>query len=149
MTFVLDTDILIAYIRSNAVKAEVENRFDPFAAAQTPIISSVTEGELESLALQLDWGLTKRKALVTILEQTVVIHPGVRSIIDRYAEIDAFSQGRHPDKRTNFSSRNMGKNDLWIAATASILEVPLLTTDADFRHLDKEFLQLHYIDTKR
>ena len=43
------------------------------------------------------------------------------------------------------SSRSMGKNDLWIAATASVLNVPLLTTDKDFLHLDGHFLDLSYV----
>lgn len=30
----------------------------------------------------------------------------------------------------------MGKNDLWIAATAITYNIPLITTDADFDHLD-------------
>lgn len=33
------------------------------------------------------------------------------------------------------SARNMGKNDLWIAATALYLDLPLHTTDNDFDHL--------------
>ena len=41
--------------------------------------------------------------------------------------------------------RNMGKNDLWIAATARALNIPLLTTDADFSHLDGTFLELQHI----
>ncbi len=40
---------------------------------------------------------------------------------------------------------NMGKNDLWIAATASVLNLELLTTDSDFDHLDGEFIKLRKI----
>jgi len=36
----------------------------------------------------------------------------------------------------------MGKNDLWIAATASVLEATLLTTDFDFDHLKGVFLEV-------
>lgn len=32
----------------------------------------------------------------------------------------------------------MGKNDLWIAATAYVTGATLLTTDADFDHLPTE-----------
>jgi tRNA(fMet)-specific endonuclease VapC len=46
---------------------------------------------------------------------TVNIHQS--KILDRYAEIDAFSQGKLVTKTLSMSSRNMGKNDLWIAAT--------------------------------
>ena len=69
-------------------------------------------------------------------------------ILWRYAEIDAFSQGRHVDMKLpeGMSSRNMGKNDLWIAASASVLNAKLLTTDKDFEHLNGEFLEVIYID---
>ena len=43
---------------------------------------------------------------------------------------------------SHFSARNMGKNDLWIAATASVYNLRLLTTDNDFGHLDSQFLNL-------
>jgi tRNA(fMet)-specific endonuclease VapC len=42
----------------------------------------------------------------------------------------------------------MGKNDLWIAATASVLKAILLTTDHDFDHLDKVLVEVVYIDPK-
>ncbi len=40
----------------------------------------------------------------------------------------------------------MGKNDLWIAATCSTLGTTLITTDQDFNHLDKTFLNLQRVD---
>jgi len=48
----------------------------------------------------------------------------------------------------NDSARNMGKNDLWIAATASILNAKLITTDKDFSHLKNQMIDLEIIDTK-
>ena len=60
-------------------------------------------------------------------------------------EIDAFSQGKLKDRPISISARNMGKNDLWIAATASILNATLLTTDLDFNHLHNVFLNLECI----
>ena len=68
--------------------------------------------------------------------------PFQNNIIKRYAEIDAFSQDKLKNQPLNYSARNMGKNDLWIAATASVLNIPLMTTDNDFNHLDKLFLKL-------
>jgi tRNA(fMet)-specific endonuclease VapC len=76
----------------------------------------------------------------------LVIDLNFRDIIDRYAEIDAFSQGRLDGRKSNFTARNMGKNDLWIAATASVLDATLLTTDNDFNHLHDEFLSVAKID---
>ena len=37
---------------------------------------------------------------------------------------------------------DMGKKDLWVAATASVLGAKLLTTDGDFDHLKGVFLDL-------
>lgn len=63
-------------------------------------------------------------------------------ILSRYAEIDAFSQNKLPAQPLSLTARNMGKNDLWIAATASILDAQLLTTDFDFDHLNGVFLNV-------
>ncbi|MEM6767041.1 MAG: hypothetical protein AAF655_19040 [Bacteroidota bacterium] len=40
------------------------------------------------------------------------------------------------------SARNMGKNDLWLAATANVLGAPLVSTDHDFDHLKETFIDL-------
>ena len=42
----------------------------------------------------------------------------------------------------------MGKNDLWIASTASVLNAALLAIDNDFDHLSSVFLEVIYIDQK-
>jgi predicted nucleic acid-binding protein len=46
------------------------------------------------------------------------------------------------------TARNMGKNDLWIAATASVQSATLITTDKDFDHLNGVFLPVIYVDPK-
>jgi len=40
----------------------------------------------------------------------------------------------------------MGKNDLWIAATAAVTGATLLTTDRDFDKLAPRFLAREWID---
>lgn len=62
-----------------------------------------------------------------------------------YGQIDAYSQGKLENQPLKKSSRNMGKNDLWIAAIASLTNSTLITTDRDFSHLDKSFLDLALI----
>jgi len=37
----------------------------------------------------------------------------------------------------------MGKNDLWIASTAALLGLKLITTDADFNHLHDVFIETY------
>jgi tRNA(fMet)-specific endonuclease VapC len=105
-------------------------------------ISVVTVGELWSLSLQNNWGTKRIEGLEKLLLQFTVIDINIKSIVRRYAEIDAYSQGTLTGKPLGISARNMGKNDLWIAATASALDLTLLTTDNDLEHLNGEFLDL-------
>jgi predicted nucleic acid-binding protein len=82
------------------------------------------------------------------LEKFVIIDINYRPLVLRYGEIDAFSQGKLPNRPLSVSARNMGKNDLWIAATASVLDAKLLTTDADFGHLKTTFLDIDQIPVR-
>ena len=43
----------------------------------------------------------------------------------------------------------MGKNDLWLAATASVLNLTLITSDQDFNHLAPTFLSLEALDMQQ
>ena len=62
------------------------------------------------------------------------------SLLKMYGQIDHHSNGG--------SSRPMGKNDAWIAATANVSKMVLITTDKDFDHLDGTFLNRIWIDPK-
>jgi predicted nucleic acid-binding protein len=82
------------------------------------------------------------------LKDFVIIPINNDEIVNTYAQIDAFSQNKLPNKPLNTTARNMGKNDIWIAATAALTNSQLLTTDKDFTHLDKAFLDLQLIEAK-
>ncbi len=142
MTFVFDTNILLHYIRRSNVMTRVEHDFDPLSQANESWISAVSIGEIRSIAMQNRWGETRLVQLDAFLSRFLVADVNIATLQYRYAEIDAFSQVNHPTISSSFSSRNMGKKDLWIAATASVLEATLLTTDSDFDHLNGIFLQL-------
>jgi tRNA(fMet)-specific endonuclease VapC len=105
----------------------------------------VSVGEIRVLAKINHWGKTRLEKIDDLLDELLITDINSEDLIERYADIDAFSQGRMIDKPLGTTARNMGKNDLWIAATASILEATLLTTDQDFNHLTPEFLRLEYI----
>jgi tRNA(fMet)-specific endonuclease VapC len=70
-------------------------------------------------------------------------------LVPSYINIDAFSQCSHPEITSyeHKTPRNMGKNDLWIASTASLLNLKLITTDADFDHLHANFIELQKVET--
>jgi tRNA(fMet)-specific endonuclease VapC len=70
----------------------------------------------------------------------VTVDINVAEVIDAYVEIDVYSQ-QHPG-----GARNMGKNDLWIAACAKASGATLLTTDKDFDHLNPGMISVEYVD---
>lgn len=149
MLFLFDTNIILIYLRNIPMQENIEKEYNPFNLYNSPIISVVTVGELRAFTLKNNWGERRIKDLQTLLEKFLVIDLNTEDILNRYAEIDAFSQGRLNNKKSNFSARNMGKNDIWIAATASVLEAALLTTDNDFDHLHNEFLSVAKIDLSK
>ena len=146
MIFLFDTNIVIHYFKEDAVMREVKSRFDPFAAGNETWLCVVTIGELRTLTLANKWGDKKRNALVKILSNFPIADINVEEVLNRYAKIEAYSQCRLPSIEPQpISPRNMGKNDIWIAAVASILGATLITTDKDFDHLDGVFIQLERI----
>jgi len=140
MNYVLDTNIIIHILTGSDIgkKALEKTQTDnPYL-----IISIVTKAEIISIAKQRNWGKSRLKSLHSLLDEFLIISIDNDNIINAYAEIDAYSQGKLKDKTLNQSSRNMGKNDLWIAATTYLTKSTLLTTDSDFDHLDNEYFAL-------
>ena len=146
MLLLFDTNVVLTFLRDSPVKHVIESVYNPFNRENISIVSVVTVGELRAFALKNKWGELRIQRMENFLRKFVVADIRSDDIIDRYAEIDALSQGRLDGRKLIVSARNMGKNDLWIAATASILEAALLTTDNDFDHLHDEFLSLAKID---
>lgn len=146
MKYILDTNILIMRIKSASFASFFEQNYikkEIFLG-----ISIVSLGELESLSLQNQWGEKRQNMLHDMIESLVKIDINRKPIIDAYGQIDAYSQGRLASKLLpdGMSARNMGKNDLWIAASAYATKATLLTTDKDFSHLKDTFLSIDFID---
>lgn len=120
----------------------VEQQYDPLGPNNESWLSAVSLGEIRAIAMKNKWGEKRTTRLDAFLSRFLISDVNIQELILRYAAIDAFSQGLHPILPASFSARNMGKNDLWIAATASLLGATLLTTDADFDHLENVFLKL-------
>ncbi len=135
-----DTNILLLYIRKDPQWQTVYKKFD--VENTLNCLSVVSLGELYALALRNNWGEKRLQQIEQIKQNFTIIDINIEPIIHRYADIDAFSQGKHPSVFLSGSSRTMGKNDLWIAATASIYDLILLTSDGDFNHLNSVFLEL-------
>jgi predicted nucleic acid-binding protein len=144
--YFIDTNILVPYVRANELARQLERRYGLLRPSNRCYISAVTLGEIEALIYRFGWGEKKRDIIGQVTEK-LITQPVFRyPLIDRYAEIDAYSTNDHPDLDLGGSDRKMKKNDLWIAATASLLDLPLLSMDDDFEHLNGVFLDFIYID---
>lgn len=122
MYFLLDTNILLDYLKSGSIIDYLVNKYDLYAPENFMVISTVTIGEMESLVLQRNWGERRIQEFVLSLNSFLVMSINSEDIAKRYGQIDAYSQGKLRGKTlpVGMSARNMGKNDIWIAATASI-----------------------------
>jgi len=147
--YVLDSCILVHYLTQNTVAEKIEADLQITASDCVPIISSVTKGELISFAKQRNWGKNKMETLNMLLSNSIMVDIAAKDedLMAAYSFIDAYSKRRTGDTNgelLNGSAVKMGKNDLWIAATAKVIDAPLITTDKDFLHLNQTILDLRY-----
>ena len=138
--FLLDTNVVLTLVRGEALAAHIDSTFELRASKVRPLVSIVTHGEVRVLACRNGWGERKLAALQDALDNLVAVDVSHPDVLDAYVEIDIYSQNRPA------GARNMGKNDLWIAACAKAAGATLLTTDKGFSHLDPELLPVAYID---
>jgi tRNA(fMet)-specific endonuclease VapC len=148
MSFFLDTNILLAYLRKHALVRTLQDRFELGTEPYHIYTSAICIGELKSIGIRNKWGERRLKEIDELADLFFVIDTIESFVVDRYAEIDAFSQGRLPGRKLDCSARNMGKNDLWIASVASMLNATLITTDSDFDHLQTHFLNVARFELK-
>ncbi|MDE0271988.1 MAG: hypothetical protein OXP11_12355 [Gammaproteobacteria bacterium] len=84
-----------------------------------------------------------------VLDRLPIIDINNQTILQAYAQIDAWTHGRAVVSSTGAPpprpAKPMGQNDLWIAATAHVTQFTLLSTDNDFLHLDRQWLNFLYV----
>jgi tRNA(fMet)-specific endonuclease VapC len=115
----------------------IQGRYQLLVVEPRPIISVVSVGELRALALLREWGQRKLDQMAFLLGYFKVADINDERVLESYAAIDSYYQRR---------GRLIGKNDLWIAATAAAVGGHLLTCDRDFDDLDVRFLTRTWID---
>ena len=143
MRYILDTNILLHYLRASELSLRIDNQFNPLDSSNNEtILCVVSVGEIRAIAKINHWGQKRLDKIELLCAELLITDINSEDLLERYAEIDAFSQGKLIGRPLNTSSRNMGKNDLWIAATASVYDLTLLTSDKDFDHLDSVYLKL-------
>ena len=144
MNFLFDTNILVHYIRKPELLSDFEKKYQPFSNKNVVLISIVTVAEIKSLSIQFGWGEKKKQQLEKLLGYFLKVPIQTDKQIRVYAEMDAYSKHKDPVRKypAGYSSNTVGKNDLWIAATAHITNSKLVTTDSDFDHFDRVFVDV-------
>lgn len=135
--YLLDTNVLVHYVRQSVIWQRVSTTFSPLAVEPTPVVCVVTQGELRSLSLQWKWADKKLRQMEFCLGYFQPVSIDDRDIIHAYASIDSYCES---------VGQTMGKNDLWIAATAAATGATLITTDRDFDRVAPQFLNRIWVD---
>lgn len=97
-------------------------RYEAYLRNSLPVVSFQTIAEMRFGALLKGWGVLRRERLETFLGSLLV-----QEYNDGLA--NAWAQVMHEARR---AGRRLEAGDAWIAATALLLNAPLLTHDKDF-----------------
>lgn len=135
--YLLDTNILVHFVRSDAVWRRVRANYSLMVVQPTPHYSVVTGGELRSLAHQFGWAAAKVSQMHFAFNYFRRVSLDDNAVLEAFAAIDSYA------KRIG---RPMGENDVWIAATAHVMGAKLLTTDRDFDIISPTFIDRIWID---
>jgi tRNA(fMet)-specific endonuclease VapC len=124
--YLLDTGIVLLATRASNASKVIDAQFGLSASSFRPAICEVSVGELLAFANASHWGEKRKAALMERLKASLILpisHPGVHQ---RWADMQSALQG---------AGVTVGQNDIWIAATASVTGLTVLSTDKDFKRL--------------
>ena len=136
-SYCLDTNIILLLLRGKVLGKSIDQMFGLSAAPYLHTISIVTHGEMRVLCDRNGWGGARRLALDKALMEFVTVDVAGSQIVEAYRTVE---------EANTTVSKTMGKNDVWIAATAVVTGLALLTTDKDFNHLNRNLLEVHHVD---
>lgn len=119
--YLLDTNIVLHATREKSpVSLAVDAQFQLRASSFRPTICEVTVAELWAFAQS--WGEKRREALKRTIGDLLVLPIGDSRIHARWAELYSFA-------RSKGLAIQHDHNDVWIAATAHVAGLKLLSAD--------------------
>lgn len=136
--YVLDTSVVLVLVRQGELGRRIERRFALTALSTRLIVSIVTRAEIEVIADRNQWGSSRRRVLAAFLDACTTVPIAHQDLVEGYVEAEAICRAAPG------GAVQMGKNDLWIAATSHHVSCPLLTLDHDFAALS-DWIELHVI----
>jgi tRNA(fMet)-specific endonuclease VapC len=122
---VLDTDVVSFIFKWHP---EFAPRYVSIVRGSELIVSFMTLAEVRQGALEAAWGPRKCALLEAYLADFLVLHSD-DVLCSTWAAVR---------KESTRKGRRIGSADAWIAATALVLSVPLVTNNPkDYRHIEK------------
>jgi tRNA(fMet)-specific endonuclease VapC len=134
---ILDTNVLLAFIRAGNLGQRIEEQFQLRSSPFRPLLSVISVGEIHALARRFNWGQSKIDVMATLLDELVWVSIDAEEVIDAYSDVYLACEP---------VGKKIGQNDMWIAATARATGATLLTTDKDFDHLGETLINRIWID---
>ncbi len=113
---VVDTDV-VSYLFRDAPEAEW---YRPHLQGRRLVVCFVTVGELYFGALKRNWG-QERVAEMKQCLRNFIVYPFEEALCLKWAEVRVEGQGQ---------GQNITHADAWIAATALLHHIPLITNNA-------------------
>ncbi|MBS1790575.1 MAG: type II toxin-antitoxin system VapC family toxin [Acidobacteria bacterium] len=120
---IVDTDVA-SYLFKEDSRAEM---YEPHLAGAIASISFMTLAELEQWAILRKWGARRHAELMRFIKSRFIIIDSTAALCRQWAEVrgNVTRIGRHIETA-----------DAWVAATALLYGVPLITHNAtDFEHV--------------
>ncbi len=129
----VDASVLLPYLRGNADGRRIETHFKLSERGENVYLSVVTVAEILAIARYNHWGDARLQQLYRLLENVYIIDTLDTEIVLAYTEfyVEAMSHGK-----------GIGQNDLWLAATAKVYGLTILTADTDFRWIPAPMLKV-------
>lgn len=151
---VLDTCAVIHLLRGNESGIEIKDWIESLNPQPRQIISVATKAELLTFVKMNKWGGKSLAALNEFIKgvPTIDINHSDVQLLQNYILIDTYSKNKGVDGNGNSKGGahiTMGKNDLWIGATAKTINATLVTCDGDFDHLPESVLKIKKFNYKK
>ena len=121
-TFLLDTGILLHWIRGSKVAQAIEGQFQLQSSGFKPLICEVTLGEIHAFSRSEGWGEPRHRKLAEIQSKLVPVDISDPRVIQVYANLATLA------KKSGWALFHE-HNDLWIAAATKVTGATLLTLD--------------------
>ncbi len=125
--FLLDTNVLVHLLRADAAGRWLDTTYH-LSGQRKHFLSVISIGELLRLAEIWSWGPARLNRIFELVSAFSIIDIHHLEILENYARI-----GVHWERM----GMRLEQNDLWIAATVDAIDGSLLTTDTDFKKLDR------------